>query len=78
MVERLERLEAQDPVQVEVQEDLLTQLERLESSLRITTRTNKPTIDALNTLRVDINKIIEHRSSLPNRRTKTLDITAYI
>lgn len=70
VIDRLRRLELQSLIQIEVAEDLLAQRDRLESRIQATTVTNQPTVDAVNTLRVDFNKILEQRSSLPNRPTQ--------
>lgn len=46
-------LEAQSPVQVEILENLLPRLERLESLLKADTVTTQPTTNAVNKLGVD-------------------------
>lgn len=58
VVDRLLRLETEDPVQLEVPEDLLARLERFETAFRSTMLSNQPTIEAFNTFRVDVNKIL--------------------
>lgn len=77
VVDRLRGLEAQSSIQIEVPEDLLARLDRLDFRLQSTTMTNQPTIDAPNTLRVDVNRLHEHQSSLYNRPTNLPDTTAY-
>lgn len=71
---RLACLEAQAPVQVKVPEDLQDRLERLEARLQATMVTNQPIIDAVNTRRVDVNKLLKQQSSLLNGR-KNLPFT---
>lgn len=63
---RLGRLELEAHAQSEVSEDLLAQLDRLDSRLQASKVPNQPTIDALNTLPIDVYKLIEQQSSLPN------------
>lgn len=67
VVSRLLRLESQDPVDMAVPEDLLARLYRLETALRTTMLSTQPATEAMNTLRVDVNKLLEEQSSLPNR-----------
>lgn len=67
VVARLSHLEAHDPVQVEVPKELLARLDRFETTFKTANITNQHTIDAINTLRADFNKLLEQRSSLPIR-----------
>lgn len=41
----------------------------------MSTVTNQPTIDAINTLCVDFTRLLEERSSVPNRQATNSDIT---
>lgn len=65
----------QDPVQREVAEDLLALLDRFKSALRTTTISNQQTIEAVKTLRVDVKKLREQQSELPNRTGQDSDRT---
>lgn len=66
LIDRLGRLKLQTTVQIEVPEVLLARLDRPESHLQATTVTNQPTIYAVNTLRVEVKKLLEQRSWIPN------------
>lgn len=75
MKKRLSRLATQTTVQVDILEDLLARLERLEYRLQVVTVTSQPTIDDVNKKRIDVNKILESQSALPNRPSTTPDVT---
>lgn len=60
----LSHLEAHDLVQIEVTEDLLACLDRFENALKTAAITNQPAVDDVNSVRVDLNKLLEQRSSL--------------
>lgn len=71
----LVRLKLQDPFHSEAPEDLLPRLERVEFRLKTSTAINKPTRGAVSTLRVDFNKLLEHRSSLTSHPNNIPDDT---
>lgn len=65
-----------DTVQVEVMEDIPAQMDRLKPALWAAMFTKKPTIEAINTLMVDVNKTLEHQSSPPNCSSQNPDTTS--
>lgn len=65
-VYRLIRFKTEDPVQLKVQEELMVLLERFRMLLRPATLSNQRTIEGVNTLPVDVNKLLEQHNTLPN------------
>lgn len=59
VIYRLIHLELKELVQIDVQEDLLARLERVESRLKTTTAINKRNINAVNNLIDEVRKLIE-------------------
>lgn len=72
VVDLLCNLEACDPVQVEVSEELL---DRFEEALKTAAITIQPIIDNVNTLCVYVNKLLAQSISLPNRPLSNPDTT---
>lgn len=67
MIDHLECLQLQSSVHIKVPEGILALLDRLDLSLQVATVTNQPTLDTINILGVDVNKLLEQRSLLPKR-----------
>lgn len=57
------RQELEAFVEIEVPEDLLARLELIKSGLKATTMVNEPNIEAINTLKADVNKLLDQKSS---------------
>lgn len=60
----------QDPILLEVSGDLLTLFERFETAHPTNIRSNKTSIKSVNTLLVDVNKLIDEKSWIPTAQGK--------